>query len=425
MALSIDFNKLIPNKAMPFVNAFFTGEHIEYSFTGGRACAKTRIACYLILIAIMSGWGNAVCIRRFKTSLRYSCFNALRNTINFLKLGNLFTYKVNPLEITCKHNGYKVYFVGLDDPEKSKGFEADNGDGYYCCWFEEANTFESYSDMRSIYQTFSRIGGSHCRSLITFNPPNSITHWANVELRDVLPDDPTYRTHLHMTYLDIPKEWLSDQFRRMADMLKVTNKQAYEHEYMGVVNATGGNLFQNVVRDTDGIFREMFNSTGAFDYPLRGIDWGFKRDAMVSIKAVYSKELNAIYIDRSFYKYGGCTLDALTSFIDETNEFNSLMYADCADGGMIGLLRDRGYNITECQKPHDCISYGVKWIQSLSGIYMSADVDDDVYKLLKECQYQQDREGSFLPDFPKSSDRCWDVIDAIRYTFDPVLYGRW
>ncbi|GHU78401.1 hypothetical protein FACS1894188_13450 [Clostridia bacterium] len=48
------------------------------------------------------------------------------------------------------------------------------------------------------------------------------------------------------TYLTTPREWLGERFVNDAEYLREINPAAYEHEYLGVPNGTGGSVFENV-----------------------------------------------------------------------------------------------------------------------------------------------------------------------------------
>lgn len=423
--MKIDLNSLIPDKLMWLVTAWFNGESIEYVIKGGRASSKTQVACYLLIIPVLMGWGNCVCVRRYRTTLRSSCFNALRNAINFLGLGDSFKFINNSLEIRCKLNGYVISFVGLDDPEKTKGFVFPNGKGCYAVWYEEANTIDSYKDIRSIHQTFSRNGSEIdglCRALMTYNPPNSKTEWSNKELPQMIPhptdSNKMYRIFEHINYLDIPREWLSDAFFVQAEVLKNTREEAYRHEYLGEVVSMGGNLFPNVKIITPDIESSIDKS-----FIHRGVDFGF-RDAMVSMQGVYSEANRSIYIIDGFYKRGS-SYNELSDWLKATNKWGNSIYCDCADTGGIQQLRDNGVlGAVACYKPNDSIQIGIRWMQHLDNIYVAPHLVE-IYTYLAECQYQKNKEGEFTNEYPKSKDPCWDVIDCVRYTFEQVIYNRW
>lgn len=69
--------------------------------------------------------------------------------------------------------------------------------------------------------------------------------------------------------LTVPKKWLGKQFIDDAEFLKQTNPTAYENEYMGIANGTGGNVFDNVT-----IKSISDEKIAEFDNIYKGIDWG-------------------------------------------------------------------------------------------------------------------------------------------------------
>ena len=85
---------------------------------------------------------------------------------------------------------------------------------------------------------------------------------------EVMTDD-VDRLVSHSTYLDVPTEWLGDQFFKEAEKLKKKNLQAYEHEYLGIATGTGGSIFENVIER-----RISDEEIQAFDKIHVGLDYG-------------------------------------------------------------------------------------------------------------------------------------------------------
>lgn len=74
----------------------------------------------------------------------------------------------------------------------------------------------------------------------SYNPPKSKSNWVNKE--KLVPDEK--RVIHQSTYIDAPPEWLGQKFIDNAEHLKEVNPAAYEHEYLGVPNGDGGNVFE-------------------------------------------------------------------------------------------------------------------------------------------------------------------------------------
>ena len=97
-------------------------------------------------------------------------------------------------------------------------------------------------EIRKILQSIMR-GGSGQKVFYTYNPPRSQTNWINVESLIERKDRFIHKSN----YLEVPKDWLGTQFIEEARYLKETNEESYNHEYLGEVVGTGGEVFKNVV----------------------------------------------------------------------------------------------------------------------------------------------------------------------------------
>lgn len=132
--------------------------------------------------------------------------------------------------------------------------------------------------MRSIEQSAIR-GGDDAFIFKTFNPPKTQNNWANKYIK--IPKENQFQ--LHTTYENVPKKWLGKTFLEEAEHLKTVNPTTYEHEYLGIANGNGGNIFENVtVREiTDEEIR-------VFDRIYYGVDWGWFPDPWAFNKMYYN-----------------------------------------------------------------------------------------------------------------------------------------
>lgn len=192
-----------------------------------------------------------------------SVYSQILWAISALGLDDEFACTKSPLEITRISTGQKIYFRGADDPHKIKSIKPPFG--YIgIVWFEELDQFGGEEAVRTIEQSVIR-GGERAYKFKSFNPPKSAQNWANKYIKVPRTD----RLVTESTYLTVPKKWLGKPFLDDAEFLKETNPTAYENEYMGVANGTGGNVFDNV------LIREITDDEIAqFDNIYNGVDWG-------------------------------------------------------------------------------------------------------------------------------------------------------
>ena len=242
--------------------------HTEYVFPGGRGSTKSSFVSLAVGDILRSNDQiHAVIMRQVGDTMRSSIYQQARWAIEALGLEDEFECTVSPLEITRKSTGQKIYFRGADDPGKVKSIKVPFG--YIgVLWFEELDQFMGPEAVRKIEQSVIR-GGDTAYIFKTFNPPKSLNNWANKYIK--IPKETRLVTE--STYLDIPKKWLGKTFIEEAEFLKETNPDAYENEYLGVANGSGGSVFDNIT------IREITDDEiSGFDHVLNGIDWGWFPD---------------------------------------------------------------------------------------------------------------------------------------------------
>lgn len=184
---------------------------------------------------------HACVLRQVSNTLKDSVFSQILWAISSLGLDDEFDYIKSPLEITRKKTGQKIYFRGADDENKIKSIKPSFG--YIgILWFEELDQFKGEEAVRKTEQSVIR-GGDTAFKFKSFNPPKSAQNWANKYIKIPRAD----RLVTESTYFTVPEKWLGKPFLDDAAFLKEINPIAYENEYMGVANGTGGNVFDNIV----------------------------------------------------------------------------------------------------------------------------------------------------------------------------------
>ena len=95
------------------------------------------------------------------------------------------------------------------------------------------------AEERNVNQSVLR-GGSESYDFSSYNPPKSKSNWVN-KAKEVPNGN---RVIHHSTYKTVDYEWLGQKFINDAEHLREINKEAYEHEYLGIPNGNGGNVFE-------------------------------------------------------------------------------------------------------------------------------------------------------------------------------------
>ena len=423
MKYDIPLDNCIIQMYKPVLKQILRHDFVHYVFAGGRGSTKSSfvggIAIPLLIIANPSV--HAVCFRKIGNTIQNSIYSQVVWGIYQLGLDPLFripkTYS-NP--ITYIPTGQKIYFMGLDDPHKVKSIKPTFG--YLgITWFEELDQFAGENELRTVTQSTMR-GGELFWDFRTFNPPISRNNWAN-EYTDIA-ETRDNTLVVRNTYLDVPRQWLGEQFIEEAEELLQINPRAYEHEYMGVPTGTGGDVFPNVA-DMDmstPVPKYDYNGNVAFTVPLyetfdniyNGIDWGFARDPFRFVKMHFDRKKLELYIFDEYDTTRTRNEDVFHILFDDLQKVrkDELITADSAEEKSIADFKAYGAFIRGAEKGPESVRYGIKWLQGLRHIYIDKRRCPYTYKEFVDYEYEQDRDGNFISAYPDANNHS---IDAVRY----------
>lgn len=373
----------------------FTHLHTQYLFKGGRGSTKSSFLSLVISpLMIKNPSVNALVLRKVGTTLKDSVYNQILWAIDALDLNKFYKATKNPLEIQYKPTGQKIYFRGADDPLKIKSIKPEKG--YIgIVWFEELDQFEGEEEIRNILQSTNR-GGNVFWNFFSFNPPKSRDNWAN-QFAEQNRDD---RLTVHSTYLDVPAEWLGQQFHIEAEYLKQINPKAYEHEYMGVATGTGGAVFDNVEQRE--ITDAEIDTFGNFYY---GIDFGFAIDPFCWLKLSYDKTRNILYIIDEIYQVQLSNKRA-ADLIKAKGMTNQYITADSAEPKSISELNEYGLKVIGAKKGVDSVHYGIDWLQHLNKIVIDKKRCPNAYREFSCYEYDIDKYGNYISRYPDRNNHC-------------------
>ena len=383
--------------------------HTHYTFPGGRGSTKSSfvggIAIPLLIISNPSV--HALCFRKIANTIQTSIFPQVEWGIYQLGLESLFHIpKTYSTPIVYKPTGQRIMFMGTDDPTKVKSIKLPFG--YIgITWFEELDQFAGENELRTITQSTMR-GGEKFWDFRTFNPPISKNNWANeyVEDCEMYREDNTLVTR--NTYLDVPEDWLGQQFIEEAEELKEINPRAYEHEYMGIATGTGGDVFPNACE------LDMSKMINQFDQIYNGIDWGFARDPFRFVRMHFDRARLDLYIFDEYSTVKTRNEDVFNILYNEKKKLrkDELVIADSAEEKSIADFKAYGAYIRPAAKGPDSVRYGIKWLQGLRHIYIDKKRCPETYKEFTQYEYEQDRDGNFISAYPDENNHS---IDAVRY----------
>ena len=342
----------------PVVFDIVEGAYLEYVFPGGRGSTKSSFISLQIIDLLMKNDVLRACVlRQVGDTLKNSVYNQIKWAISALDLDGEFHCTVSPLEMTRSKTGQKIFFRGMDDPDKLKSIKVPFG--YIgVVWFEELDQFAGTEAVRKVEQSLVR-GGDEAYIFKSFNPPKSAQNWANKYIK--IPK--ANRLTTESTYLTVPKSWLGKPFLDEAEFLKEVNPAAYENEYMGVANGNGGNVFDNV-----SIKAIADDEIKTFDRIYRGVDWGWYPDPFAYTCMHYDAARHKLYIFDEYRCNKTSNADTAAELKRRGIAENDLITCDSAENKSVNDYRDYGLLARPAFKGPGSVEYSMKWLQSLSEI---------------------------------------------------------
>lgn len=383
--------------------------NIEYVFEGGRGGLKSSFVAFKIIELIKNNPQMHACItRQVAGTLKDSVYANMKWAINELGLMEEFECKVSPLEIKYIKTGQTIYFRGLDDETKLKSIKPEFG--YIgILWKEEKDQMKGDAQERSVNQSVLR-GGDESYDFSSYNPPKSKSNWVN---RIKLMPNPKRVIH-HSSYLEAPAEWLGQKFIDDAAHLKEINPEAYEHEYLGVPNGDGGNVFEYLeIRDiTDEEISHM-------DRIFAGVDYGWYPDAFCYLRTYYDSAREKIYLIDELY-VNKWSNSKTADWIKKKGYDDYTMICDSAEPKSVNDFRDAGLPARGAIKGPGSIEYGFKFLQTKT-IVIDPKRTPNAYKEITEYEYDRDKEGNVISGYPDGNDHA---ISALRYAYEPLFNRR-
>ena len=383
--------------------------NIEYVFEGGRGGLKSSFVGFKIIELIKNNPMMHACItRQVAGTLKDSVYAQMKWCINMLGLNDEFECTKSPLEIKYKKTGQIIYFRGLDDETKLKSIKPEFG--YIgILWKEEKDQMKGDAQERSVNQSVLR-GGDESYDFSSYNPPKSKSNWVN---RIKLVPNPKRVIH-HSSYLEAPAEWLGQKFIDDAAHLKEINPEAYEHEYLGIPNGDGGNVFEYLeIRDiTDEEISRM-------DKIFQGCDWGFFPDPYAFIRLYYNHNTEKIYLIDEIYENKWSNRKSADEILKRKYDDYTIT-CDSAEPKSINDYRDFGLPARGAIKGPGSVEYSMKWLQTRT-IVIDPKRTPNAYKEFSEYEYERDKDGNVISGYPDENNH---LIDACRYATESLWRRR-
>lgn len=381
--------------------------HMEYVLPGGRGSTKSSFFALEVVDIIMRSTDIHACVlRQIGNTIKDSVYSKIKWAIGALGIDSEFKYTTSPFEITRVSTGQKIYFRGADDPDKIKSISPEFG--YIgVVWFEELDQFHGEDAVRKIEQSVIR-GGDTAYKFKSFNPPKSANNWANKYIK--IPRDD--RLVVMSTYHTVPQKWLGKPFLDDAEFLKKTNPAAYENEYDGIANGSGGAVFDNVTA------RQITDEEiSHFDRIYHGVDWGWYPDPYAYNRMHYDKARHALYIYGEYHANKKSNEETAKTLFELGVSDADIITCDSAEQKSVGDYRAYGLSARPAIKGPGSVEYSMKWMQSLHEIVIDPIRCPETAKEFLNYEYERDKNGEIITGYPDENNHH---IDAVRYAMETV-----
>lgn len=328
-------------KANPCFRAVDLSEKRYIVMKGSAGSGKSVDTAQNYILRLLKDPGrNLVAMRKSDITNRDSTFAELTGAIYRIfgdKADLYWQINKSPLQITCRHNGNKIIFRGMNDDkqrEKLKSITFQKGK-LTDVWLEEATEF-TQADLEIIDDRLrgDLPPGQFYQIRMTFNPVSS-NHWIKKVFFD-FPDANTF-TH-HSTYLD--NRFIDDAYKARMERRKLIDPDGYRIYGEGEWGEIGGLILTNYeVEDFD-------TEPARFDYMVNAQDFGFNHADCIGEVGFKDGEL---YLCRELYVFEKDT-DEIIQLAEGKFRKNLTMYCDSAEPDRIRMWRKAGYKAVPVKK---------------------------------------------------------------------------
>ncbi len=391
---------------------------------GSRASKKsTTTALWFIVNMMKYPQANTLVVRKSYRTLKDSCFTQLKWAIHRLQVDEFWEFRLNPLEMTYKPTGQKIYFRGLDDPLKVTSITVDVG--CLCwAWFEEAYEITKEPDFDMIDESIrgNVPAGLFKQITLTFNPWNE-RHWLKRRFFDV-ENDPEI---LALTTNYTCNEWLDKSDLTVFERMKLNNPRRYRVAGLGEWGIVDGLVFENWKEESFTIMNKgEYNKLDEGERPANvvfadnlksayGLDFGYTNDPSAFFVGFYDEQNKKLYVYDEFYEKG-LSNKAINAKIVEMGYAKARITADSAEPKSIDELKGFNLRVSPAKKGRDSVMNGIQWIQDLEIIIHPRCVN--FITEITNYTWDQDKFGNKVN---KPIDGFNHLMDAMRYALEQYI----
>lgn len=272
-------NPIIPKPFKPLINPNIRKIVEESGRTSGKSTTNEEVA---VGLTMLDRTNNILYSRAETGDLRSKIFPSMYSTIQQMGLANEFSFKMNPLEITNRRTGAKIYFIAvngktIDDVNATKGFvPQDKSLAMFI--LDEANEVKTYQHIRAAETTVNKFLKKDGKIIYAYNPPPNLNHWAHAYFSKMVSDG---ATRIYSTYHDI---WnlLNEATQEEILAMKRDNPRQYAYWYLGQKISLEGLVLYTFKDEKNLIDLERFKNAVRNGYQplyvIYGVDSGVVKD---------------------------------------------------------------------------------------------------------------------------------------------------
>lgn len=373
-------------------------------YWGGRASGKTFFIIQKLLLKGLKEKRSILLMQKRTNAVKDTVWKELLLAIDRFQLTEFFEFNKSEYRATCNINGTEFRCLGLDEPEKIKGY-ANVSDVY----LDEVTAF-TVDDVELIDGTLrSKMYKLPLQMYFSFNPvskANFVYKYFGFDT-GIVPDNTFI---LHTTYLDNPK---ADSAARM-EQLRLRNPQRYRIEALGEFVSLDKLVYTNWRKGE-------CDPDIAKNLPLLvGLDWGYTNDPTALVASYLDEDNKVIYIFKEWGGTGKGNAD-IANAIKNLGFAKSTIIADSAEPKSLDELRKLGImRIKASVKGADSILHGIQKLQQYELV-----IHPDCEQVITEVEnysWQRDRSSGEYINKPIDS---WNhYLDALRYSLQSVGKGE-
>lgn len=347
---------------------------------------------------------NLVCIRKSDITNRDSTFAELTGAIYRMfgdKAERYWQINMSPLQLTCKANGNKIIFRGMNDDkqrEKLKSITFQRGK-LTDVWCEEATEL-TQADVEIIDDRLrgELPPGQFYQIRMTFNPVNK-NHWIKKVFFDI-PDD-NVLTH-HSTYL--MNRFIDDAYKARMERRKAVDPEGYQIYGLGEWGEIGGLILHN--------WEPMDVSQNLNDYDdiAIGQDFGYNHANAILLLGIKDDDISIL---KEIYVFEKDTSEIIPLAKDINVPTNKQMWCDSAEPDRIKMWQKAGFRARGVDKGGSAgsVKAQIDWLKQRK-IYVHPHCVNTI-KELRQWKWKKDeRTGEYLDEPVPFQD---DAMAALRY----------